>query len=396
VSSIAGGGSRTGAPPLARRRRAALAIALAALLAALSAAEVAAAAHPRVLATHLDNPRKLFVAADGAVYVVEAGSGGRDRCFTDAGAKTCVGLTGAVTRVFDGRQQRVVSGLPSAASADGTDAEGPAAVVVTGKTYTILVGDGRVDATSARQLGRDGALSGDLISTGGGAVAARVLANFGAFEAAHDPDHGAGPGATAGDPALDSNPYALTRYDGGYAVVDAAGNDLLWLSPRGVVSVLAVFPTQRERVAAGVLGKSAETLTVQSVPTSVTVGPDGALYVGELTGFPFEVGKARVWRVSPGRKPTVYASGFTNISDLAFDGKNLLVLEIASRGLRDSHSPGALIRVAPNGARTLLLGTGLVAPTGLAVANGSIYIANDGTSPGSASGHGGELISIPA
>jgi hypothetical protein len=136
-------------------------------------------------------------------------------------------------------------------------------------------------------------------------------------------------------------------------------------------------------------------ISAQSVPSSVTVGPDGALYVGELTGVPFERGSARVWRVVPGRQPSVYASGFTNISDLAFDGKDLLVLELSSEGLTHEYAPGALIRVA-NGKRTVLASKGLLYPTGLAVGNGSIYISNDGLYPGKGTGPQGELVSLPA
>ena len=131
--------------------------------------------------------------------------------------------------------------------------------------------------------------------------------NFAAFEAAHNPDHGAGPGARFGDPPIDSDPYALTPYRGGYAVADAAGNDLLWIGPKGAVSVLAVFPTQTVKLTKAVakeIGAPAtmRSISVQSVPTSVTVGPDGALYVGELTGVPFAPGKARIWRVVPGEE----------------------------------------------------------------------------------------------
>src|SRR4029077_17556405 len=129
------------------------------------------------------------------------------------------------------------------------------------------------------------------------------------------------------------------------------GNDLLWLSPKGTVSVLAVFPTQTERLTKAVatrLGHPAMSWTsVQSVPSCVAVGPDGALYVGELTGVPFAPGSAHVWRVVPGRKPEVYASGFTTISDLAFDGRDLLVLELTTKGVLSGKSPGALIRVSP-------------------------------------------------
>ena len=74
------------------------------------------------------------------------------------------------------------------------------------------------------------------------------MVNFAAFEAASNPDRGRGPGARFGSPAIDSDPYAFTAYRGGYAVVDAAGNDLLWVKPDGSVSVLAVFPTQTEKL----------------------------------------------------------------------------------------------------------------------------------------------------
>ena len=47
-------------------------------------------------------------------------------------------------------------------------------------------------------------------------------------------------------------------------------------------------------------------------------GPDGAYYISQLTGFPFEKGDANIWRVVPGQAATVYASGLTNLTDLAF------------------------------------------------------------------------------
>jgi hypothetical protein len=111
---------------------------------------------------------------------------------------------------------------------------------------------------------------------------------------------------------------------------------------------------------------------------------------------PFKPGTARIWRIVPGKKPSLYSSGFTNISDIAFDGKNLLVLEIAVKGLLAPPSPGALIRLAPNGSRAVIASAGLVDPSGLAVGQGLIYISNYGLFPSTGAGPHGEVVTLPA
>jgi sugar lactone lactonase YvrE len=124
--------------------------------------------------------------------------------------------------------------------------------------------------------------------------------------------------------------------------------------------------------------------TSQAVPTNVVRGPDGALYVSQLTGFPFPVGGARVFRVVPGSAPQVYADGFTNIIDLEFDAKgNLYVLEIDQNGLIAPEVTGRLARVNA-GSHTVetVASDGLVMPGGMAIGpDGAIYISNFSTSP---------------
>ena len=123
---------------------------------------------------------------------------------------------------------------------------------------------------------------------------------------------------------------------------------------------------------------------MDAVPTSVAVGPDGALYVAQLTGAPFPVGAARIYRLVPGGAPEVYAGGFTNVIDIAFarDG-SLLVLEIAKNSLASGDPAGALIRLAPDGSRETLVDEGLVSPTAVAVGrDGSLYISNHGQEAG--------------
>jgi len=375
------------------------------LLSAAVAAVVATLAPPalpthslQVVAHDLNNPRKLFLGPGGEVYVVQAGTGGSDKCFGTGPNTICVGRTGSITKVASGRRRDVVTGLPSWATPTAERAQGAAAVVVRGLTYYVLVGDAVAHANGKNDLGPDGSTAGKLIATRGGKAAPRTVADLAAFEAAHNPDRGAGPGAQLGNPAIDSNPYAFTPYRGGFAAVDAAANDLLRIAPSGQISVLAVFPTQKQNLtpaSARRLGAPGTTsVNVQSVPSCVTVGPDKALYVGELTGRPFEPGSARVWRVVPGKKPSVYAAGFTNITDIAFAGKDLLVLEGAAHGFWNPPWTGALIRVSPSRKMTVLASAGLVAPTGLAVATDGIYIANYGFYPGSGPGPHGQVVRL--
>jgi sugar lactone lactonase YvrE len=131
---------------------------------------------------------------------------------------------------------------------------------------------------------------------------------------------------------------------------------------------------------------------MDSVPTSVVRGPDGALYVSELTGFPFPVGEARVYRIAPGQDPEVWATGFTNITDIAFDDAgNLYVVEIAHNSLASKAPTGAVLRVSPNGATTtVVLDEGLAFPTSVAITEaGDLLVTNCGVCPG-----GGEVLEI--
>ena len=132
---------------------------------------------------------------------------------------------------------------------------------------------------------------------------------------------------------------------------DAGGNSLNAVAANGSISNLAFFPN---RTASG--------STFQAVPTGVAQGPDGQLYVGQLTGFPFPLGQANVYRIpSNGGTPEIYASGFTKIIDLAFgsDG-SLYVLQIsATGGPPPQGGTGSLIRVSPDATtRTTIVAPG--------------------------------------
>ncbi len=198
--------------------------------------------------------------------------------------------------------------------------------------------------------------------------------DLGAYETANNP---------TGD-EIDSNPYGILALPGRTVVTDAGANALNQVAARGHISTLATFP-DRMVLAPPFLDLPPGTLIpMDAVPTSVAQGPDGAFYVGQLTGFPFPVDDANVYRVpSRGGSPTVHAGGFTAVIDVAFgtDG-SMYVVELAKNGLLAAFETndwtGALIRVAPDGTRTEIASGMLTAPGGIAIGrDGDLYVTNN-------------------
>ena len=326
----------------------------------------------RTVASGLNNPRGIFLTDGPSYFVAEGGTGGSGPCQPGPFGTICVGLTGALTHVRYGNLNRVVS-LPSIASPDGSFAFGP---------HDVAVGDeGALFAT----VGLGGTLAyrngfgpagNDLatlvrVSRGGHM---RVVADLLAYEDAHNP---------AGDDVLESDPYGILRRGGSSIVTDAGANDLLKVTDRGHISTLAVFPDRT-------VDSSGGEVEMDAVPTTVVRGPDGAYYVGQLTGFPFPLHGARVFRVEPGEKPTVWARGFTNIIDIAFHNGKLYVLEIAHNSLATTGVPfGALLRLNPDGSKTVLF-KDLFFPTSFAfTGDGDVLVTDCGVCAG-----GGEVLKI--
>jgi hypothetical protein len=383
-----------------------LAVALVPL--ALAAAPAPAGAAPRVtvLASHLNQPKKLSFAPNGRLVVALSGDGAAPAACTDGSQPACAGHSGAIDEISAaGTVTTLLGGLSSLSSGRGADAQatGPSQALVTRQGVQVIFQGSLIDPASGRQVyGPAGGQLEKLIRFTGGRQ--RVQADFGRYEAKHNPDHGAGTVVAFDGGAIDSDPYAIVPYRGGYAVADSGGNDVLFVSRQDKLSVLAVLPTIRERAPAGEFGSRQTTAIearAQAVPDALAVGPDGALYVGELGGQPYAAGTSDIYRIVPGRRPAVYARGLTAVGDIAFDPQGrLVVLEIDAKGLAEpgfsSGDPasGDIIRIGHNGRRSTLLGTGLLYPTALAVArDGTIYVSDFGASSADI-GDGGEILKL--
>lgn len=319
-----------------------------------------------VIASDLNNPRGLAFAPDGALHVAEAGvPAGTGPSTIIRGVANVYTETGSVTRVFEGTQSRVLTGLPSLYASGSGETSGPNDVTFgSDGTMYVTVGAGVDPAVRTTDLAPNGGGLGTIRFTGG-------TYDVSSHEALVNP---------AGGP-IDSNPWRTVAHAGGLLVTDAGANALLNVAPNGTITTVATFPGRD--IGGG--------FPSDAVPTGLAIGPDGNYYVGQLAGFPFTPGAAQVYQVTPDGTTTVYASGFTHISSLAFgaDG-NLYVLELDSNGLLVPGDGGALIRVASDGSHETIYSKDLVNPLGLAIgADGAFYVSNYGTSAG-----GGQVLRI--
>lgn len=342
-----------------RHRRASRTLAIAGSLGVALALTVAtpSSADPswRVVASGLHSPRNLAVSPDGDVYVAESGRGGQRVCAPHPVlVEACLGFSGSITWVNpDGSDKRVVTKLPSIAN--DVEALGPMDLVVTDSgRYYATIGLG-ADEKVRDGFGKAGEHLATVVTGRLDSDEHKLFADVLANEAENNPD----------GTDIDSNPAGLARAGDSLVVADAGGNAIVKVNEDGDFRTVAALDPTSEGA--------------DAVPTAVVRGPDGAWYVSQLTGFPFTKGSASIWRIGASGEPTEYASGLTNVTDLAFKGKTLYAVQISTDGLLstppNSLPQGSLVKVTEGGSSHSTVVGDLDAPYGVVITDGSAYVS---------------------
>ncbi|MEA5625622.1 ScyD/ScyE family protein [Nostoc sp. UHCC 0251] len=369
----------------------------------------------------VSNARGVSFGPDGTLYVAEPGIGGNGNCQPSPSTlfqPICAGNSGSLVKVAsDGTTQRLFNNFESIAEQpSGNQGAGIQDVQFDsqGNAY-LLTGfagyPGNRDLESLN-LGANFPIPEQQLVTFPPSTPDEVLNtpllaqlfkadlntgeiesifDFGKYEITNNPDGG----------DVVTNPFDLTVNGDTAYVVDGGGNTAYKVKldgseseaiaiPKKVLSAstLPPLPPGQELPPGLVEILPGGNIAIQSVPTGGTIGPDGALYVAEYSGFPYPENESRIFRIGEDGNPEVFLDGFTQITDLTFDDQgNLLVLQFGDESQLQGDLrflPGSLIQVAPDLTRTTLVaaGEGLESSAGIDIGpDGQIYITKRGVGP---------------
>ncbi len=325
-----------------------------------------------IVAEGFNSPQGILVTRNGSLWVIDSGVGGINEASamdpnTGEVVTAKVGNTSRVMQVQPNGTQTEISTLPSVVA--GTDTTGGARLVIL---------NGVLYATSGVwvQAARDEPLpnTASILEVRQGDV--KEIAQTWQLEMDENPDGF----------VVESHPFGMAAGpDGLLYVADAGANTLLSVDPgTGAVELVAVFDGVASPLPNPGRGGALES---DPVPTGVTFGEDGTIYVSLLPGFPFLPGASKVVTVDPDSGEVAdFATGLTMLTDLRTgpDGE----LYAVQLGVFTDQGPipdsGAILRIGEGESSTVLL-DGLAFPTSIDFdADGNGYVTVNGVgAPGS-------------
>jgi hypothetical protein len=333
-----------------------------------SATPAASASAPdqAVIANGLTNPRGFTWSEDGALYVTLAGTGGPNLPtanvpIIEAFGGFFGGPSASVARIVDGCPVTVADGLPSYVDGSGAATGISAVAFLGGQLYATVDGGGAAHGNPDQPAG--------LYRINGDGTFA-VIADLSAWMRANP---------VAERPTADNDPegevwHLLPTADGtAFWVIETNQGQLLQITPEGAITRIA-------DLSAG-----------HPVSTGIALAPDGGVYVGNLTPFPYPDGAAKVIHVAPDGTVTDYWTGLTAVVALAMGPDDALyALEMATGSIDEDPfvlpNSGRIVRyVGPESQE--VVAEGMNFPIAFAFGDdGAIYVAAPamGATPGTA------------
>jgi len=343
-------------------------------------------ANATVYASGFEGPRGLVFGPDGSLYVAEAGLGG-----TNSTVGTCAqvpgigpytgGLTARISKVDTGRNISIVtSGLPSAVDAQG-DVLGVADLVfLNGDLYADLAGGGCSHGNPAfpNAILKINIKNGTWTSV---ANLSQALLQFPAKITSPD------------DFEPDGTWYGMISQFGSLYTVEPNHRQVFSVTPGGKVSQVIDISASQGHIVPTSLVFEQGTLYVGNLNlfpidpqwAKVMTIAKGVLIPNPLPGFAGPLDSFFNWNVVSSK------AGFTTITSMKVGPDGLLyVLELSDAAGFPTPGAGKVVRVTRSGDIQDVV-TGLIVPTGMTFGpDGRLYVSNIGAAPGNA----GQILRI--
>jgi hypothetical protein len=302
-----------------------------------------------VIADGLNNPRAVFYDAQGTLWIAEAGLAGDLTGDTENGPVAYGGSARVLKlEAGDDEAEVVMGGLPSASGFD--DMIGVNSIAVDDNGLWLAIGLGPTADP----------FNMSIVNLDPDSLRVRHFIDLYTFEVEFNPDNDF-PVSNPGDLATDG--------DGTYYIIDFSGNDLLKWTADGGLELIHAW----------------EDLPV---PTAVDIAPDGSLYVGFLSAFPFTQGSARVEHWSAAGELLETFDGLTGVTDVQVaDDGTVYAVQLASEfgDLGWTGGSGSIVTVSGDGITPFA--EGLNYPYGMAIApDGSMVVTVNSTFSGEGNG----------